>query len=182
MHTAVSGSLYWATAKWGLSSLTRNRTLVTWAREPKSPVLACFDRKFLMRRQQVKRKGKCLLGKGSTCEKVRGQTLQESWEARLQEGSIIYKGVVWGIFACPLANYLASPPWLIRLSTLPRCTQNPSQDGLQPEGVWGGGEWQDYSLAFPASWPRGAFLPVSSLSLAPGRGMCDLLIRSSNPV
>lgn len=91
-------------------------------------------------------------------------------------GRFIYKGVAWGIFASPLANCLVLPPWLIRLSTLPEVHTEPQPDGLQPEGVWGGGEWQDYSLAFPASRPRGAFLPVSRLSLAPGRGMCDLLI------
>ena len=97
-------------------------------------------------------------------------------------GRFIYKGVAWGIFASPLANCLVLPPWLIHLSTLPKVHTEPQPDGLQHEGVWGGGEWQDYSLAFPASRPRGAFLPISRLSLAPGRGMCDLLLCSSNRV
>lgn len=60
---------------------------------------------------------------------------------------------------CPLAT--------IRLSTLPKHTQNPSQDGLQPR-VSGVGENARPGLAFLLLTP-GAFLPVSSL-LAPGRG------------
>ena len=57
--------------QWAAARSEAFQTWVAWAREPESPGPACSGKKFLMRRQQVKRKVQCPLGKGSTREKIR---------------------------------------------------------------------------------------------------------------
>ena len=85
--------------------------------------------------------------------------------SHLQGGSL-------GNLCSLLANCLVLPPWLIHLSTLPEGhTDPPAKMDFSPRvsGVGESGKTY-YGLAFPASWPWGAFLHVSNLSVAPGRG------------
>lgn len=84
-----------------------------------------------------------------------GQILQESRESCLREGSVIYKGVVWGIFASLLANCLVLAPWLVRLSTLPEGHTDPQPRWTSAQGCLGWGRVARLIMAW-------AFLPLDT--------------------